>query len=371
MWLRCFISGLLLAGVLGVLGGLGLEAQEEQEPLTGYATGPDRVFILDLDEFKRVRTVIGGEEVQFLSTPPKFGPEGLLYIGDHDSGGLHIFDPQAQEFKGFIPIEGQPNDFEILGDKALVNDFPNRRVQILDLLTQEVLGSAAVDGPAANEIAVSPDGTRAYVTTFNYEESIPHEVSHPLVVFEVIFQDGVLRLEHLKTIPLSEELDGQAIPYMASSVDVSSDGKLVYVLAPDDFEENPAIFIIDALSLEVVELITIDLGRRARAPFVNILVLSPDDRMLAVAAFENGLVLLDLQTRESRILKPEGERLIGASTFGATFGPEGLIVYAIGNVGAPMGFLAGFDPKAGKQLGVITFRRQPLLYMGVPGGKTF
>jgi DNA-binding beta-propeller fold protein YncE len=356
---------------LGVLGGLGLEAQEEQEPLTGYATGPDRVFILDLDEFKRVRTVIGGEEVQFLSTPPKFGPEGLLYIGDHDSGGLHIFDPQAQEFKGFIPIEGQPNDFEILGDKALVNDFPNRRVQILDLLTQEVLGSAQVDGPAANEIAVSPDGTRAYVTTFNYEESIPHEVSHPLVVFEVISQEGVLRLEHLKTIPLSEELDGQAIPYMASSVDVSSDGKFIYVLALDDFQENPTVFVLEAERLEVVEIWPVDLGLRARDPFANILALSPDDSMIAVSAFRNGLALLDTETGATRVFKPKGSRLTDPYVVGATFGPQGQL-YAIGYVvGGDPGFVVEFDPETGEQLNTLLARRQPLLYMGVPGGKTF
>jgi len=371
MWHKYLISAVLLVGVLGAI--VGLEAQEEQKPLLGYATGPDRVFIVDLDEFKRVRTVIGGEEVQFLSTPPKLGPEGLLYIGDHDSGGLHIFDPQAQEFKGFIPIDGQPNDFEILGDKALVNDFPNRMVQIVDLITQEILSSAAVDGPAANEIALSPDGTRAYVTTFNYEESIPHEVPHPLVVFSITQEPGGrISLTHIRTIPLEEDLgDGTVIPYMASSVDVSSDGKRIYVLAVDDYEENPEVFVVDAESLEIVAIFPVDLGRRAREPFVNVSVLSPEDKKLGISAFRNGLALLDVETGETTVLKPEHPRLTDPVVYGVTFGPAGQL-YAIGTVmGGAFGFVVEFNPQTGEQLNALLARRQPLLYMGVPGGKTF
>jgi DNA-binding beta-propeller fold protein YncE len=363
-----------IALATSLAGGVEAQTQGGNEPLLGYATGPDRVLVLDLTAFKRVKTIIGGEEVQFLSSSPKFGSNRRIYIADADARGLHVLDAELQEFVDFIPLEGQPNDFEILGEVALVNDFSGQRVLLLDLAAKGVFGESAVDGPAANEIALSPDGHRAYVTTFNFEEEVPHEASHPLVVFDVIQQpNGTLTLVHVGTVPLQEDLGGgEVIPYMASSVDVSSDGKRVYVLAVDDYEENPEVFVVDAESLEVIDILPVDLGRRAREPFVNVLVLSPDDKTLGISAFRNGLALLDVETGETRVIKPQNARLTDPSVLGVTFGPEGAVLYATGFViGGEFGFVATFDPKTGEQLSVLTARRQPLLYLSIPGGKTF
>ncbi len=367
---------------LALMGGaalpLPLRAQPaEGGPLLGYAVGLDRVLVLDLDAFKRLKTVIGGAEVRTLSTSPKFGPDGRIYIGDAEARGLHALDPRAPAFVDFLPVDGEPNDFEILASArrpvALVNDFAGRRVLLVDLASKRALGAVAVDGPAANEIAVAPDGKRVYVTTFNFEEAIPHEASHPLVALDVVEppDGGPVTLRPAKTLPLHERLDGETIPYMASSVDVSSDGRRVYVLAVDDYEENPEVFVVDAQRLEVVEVLPVDLGRRAREPFVNVLALSPDDRTLGIAAFRNGLALMDVETGETRVLKPEHPRLSDPIVFGVTFGPQGQL-YAVGAVaGGAYGFVVEFDPRTGEQLNVLLARLQPLLYLGVPGGKTF
>jgi len=54
-----------------------------------------------------------------------------------------------------------------------------------------------------------------------------------------------------------------------------------------------------------------------------------------------------------------------------TFGPRGQL-YAVGAVaGGAYGFVVEFDPQTGEQLNVLLARRQPLLYLGIPGGKTF
>jgi len=255
---------------LALMGGaaLPLRAQPGDGPLLGYAVGLDRVLVLDLDAFKRLKTVIGGTAVRTLSTSPKFGPDGRIYIGDAEARGLHALDPQAQAFVDFLPVDGEPNDFEILASAqrplALVNDFAGRRVLLVDLTSKRALGAVAVDGPAANEIAIAPDGKRVYVTTFNFEEAIPHEASHPLVALDVVEPpDEPVTLRPVKTLPLHERLDGETIPYMASSVDVSSDGRRVYVLAVDDYEENPSVFVVDAQSLEVVEVLPVETRRWA------------------------------------------------------------------------------------------------------------
>lgn len=366
------IRGLLFVAALLSLGGLGAPTDAQEEPLLGYATGPDRIAILNLDDFSREGTAIGPPSVRFLSSAPKFGPGGKLYISDSDSGNLHIFDPQAQEFVDAIPLESEPNDFELRGHIALVNDFSGDRIQIVDVAEKRILDEVAVDGPAANEIALSPDGSRAYVTTFDYEQRVPYQTSHPLVVYDVGEVEEGLQLQHVKTIPLERAFDGEAIPYVASSVAVSSDGRRVYTLALNDFAEEPTVFLVDAESLEVTESVLIDLGLRARDPFVNFLALSPDDRTLGISAFRNGLALIDLETQELKVVKPEGPRLTDPSVYGVTFGPQSEVVYAIGIVGrGELGFVAAFDVQTGEQLNVISLRRQPLLFMAVPGGTTF
>ncbi|MBI1729396.1 hypothetical protein HY229_01805 [Candidatus Acetothermia bacterium] len=365
--------GMLLQLGISLVSPVALHAQQGAQTLTGYATGPDVLHVLDLGDLRQTTRLFSSEPQASLSSSPKFGPNKRLYIADSRAKELHVIDLETNQFLDdqVISLPGEPNDFEITGSNAIVTDFSGKKLHVVDLTTGKVTQEIVVDGPAANEIAITPNGRRAYVTTYDYTEAIPHKSSHPLVAFDILQAGSSLQLLAGTAVPLSMSINGRVIPFMASSVDVSSNGLLVYVLAIDDFEEDPTIFVLDAATLKVQKTFPVDLGSRARSPLVNTMVLSPDDHTIGIAGFTNGLALLDVQTSKMRILFPSGDQLIATSTFGVSFGPDGKTVYATGNRGLPFGFMAAFDVASGNQRGVMTFTGQPLLYMAIPGGKTF
>jgi DNA-binding beta-propeller fold protein YncE len=365
--------GMLLQLGISLASPVELHAQQAAQTLMGYATGPDVLHVLDLGDFRQTTRLFSSEPQTSLTSSPKFGPNKRLYIADSNAKELHVIDLETNQFLDdqVISLPGEPNDFEITGSSAIVTDFSGKKLQVVDLTTGKITQEIAVNGPAANEIAITPNSRRAYVTTYDYTEAIPHKISHPLVAFDIVQTGSSLQLLAGTTVPLQQTINGQVIPFMASSVDVSSDGALVYVLGIDDYEEEPTIFVLDAATLKVQKTLPVDLGSRARSPLVNTMVLSPDDHAIGIAGFTNGLALLDVQTGKTRILFPNGNQLIATSTFGVSFGADGKTVYATGNRGLPFGFMAAFDVATGNQTGVITFTGQPLLYMAIPGGKTF
>jgi DNA-binding beta-propeller fold protein YncE len=352
-----------------------LVAQEEtpQNPQFGYATGNDVLHVIDLDNLTQDQRIFGQSNLPSLTSPPKFGPNNRIYIADGTNNGLNVYDIETRAILDdeFIDLPASPNDFEILGSNAIVTDFNNSKIRVVDLNTGEVTQEADIDGPAANEIAIAPNGLKLYVTTYDFTASIPYPASHPVVAFEILQLGDQIQLIPSATIPLDDDFGGEIIPYVASSVDVSSDNSKVYVLAVNDFGEEPQIFVIDALTNTIENIIFIDLGLRARDPFVNVLTLSTDDKTIGVAAFNNGLALVDVETEETRVLELEDDMFTAPSVVGVTFGPDPSTVYAIGNQNFPLGFIVSFDVETGAQTGVLTLRNQALLFMAIPGGKTF
>lgn len=367
------LLGLVVLAIVPISSELTAQEETPQNPQFGYATGTDVLHVIDLGNLTQAQRIFGQTSLPNLASTPKFGPNNRIYIADRTRTGLNVYDMETRMIvdSEFIELAASPNDFEITGTNAIVTDFDNSKLRVVDLNTGEVTQEVDVNGPAANEVAISPDGLKVYATTFNYRASVPHPTSHPVVVFDVLQLGDQIQLIPGPTIPLQDEFSGQVIPYVASSVDVSSDSSKVYVLAVDDFEEEPLIFVIDALTNTVEETILVDLGLRARAPFVNVLTLSPDDKTIGVAGFTNGLALVDLETGETRLLEPEEQRLTAGVVYGVTFGPDPSTVFAIGDQDFPLGFVAAFDVASGNQTSILALRNQPLLYMAIPGGKTF
>jgi len=192
-------------------------------------------------------------------------------------------------------LEGNRAPFEVAftadGSRALVSEFDEGALAIIDSATGKVLHHVSTGGQEPTGVAVAPDGKLALVTN-SFSSSL-----------------AFVDLTALKTVTLP-------LPGMPYDVLFSPDGATAYV----SISQLDQVAVLDVATRRV--LTRIPTGRRPRA-----LSLTPDGRVLVTANLTEGSVtFINTLTRQ-----PFGEGPTPAVNLrGVAVYPNGRLVYAVG-----------------------------------------
>jgi YVTN family beta-propeller protein len=211
-WLVCAVAGGLVTGlfVLAAFTHMG-EAASGQPMAKAYVGNfkDNTVSVIDTATGRVVATV-----------PVAAGPHGMaitqdggrVYVSGDGSSSLDVIDTATDTVVKTIDVGKAPNGVALAPDNRLllVGVYGEDRIAFIDTLTQTVVATTAV--PKPHTVAVSPDGTLAYVTV--------QEPSHfGLAVIDVA-KRSVVRTLALEKTPRDGEFgyDGKVFYFTQAGV---------------------------------------------------------------------------------------------------------------------------------------------------------
>lgn len=194
-------------------------------------------------------------------------PNGkTLYVGNGASEDLVLINTQTNQPSGSIFLGDSPEVIAISPDGKTAYATIGDGVTVIDLQTNQVVGTPIPTGENALGVAFSPDGTTAYVV---------NEESDTVSVIDTATRQVVGG-----PIPVGEE---------PINVVVSPDGKTLYV----NNEGSDSVSVIDAASRQVVA--TIPVGEEPWG-----LGLSPNGTRLYVSNYaDENVSVIDTATRQT------------------------------------------------------------------------
>jgi YVTN family beta-propeller protein len=219
-------------------------------------------------------------EVEIANAPmnPTFTPDGrLLYVADSQGSNIAVIDPQTNTVTETIDLDMRPCDLAFTPDGGrmvvtLINESPfegQGAVMVMELATGKEL-SRAIIGTNPEEVAITPDGSRAYA------------VSNSLWAIDVATGDVVRDIY---------------LPHHCYDALASPDGEHIYLSATFGSDK---IVIVDTETNAVTGEIDVLMPCG--------MVISPDaQRMFVTNVYANSLQVVDLETNAVTATAPMGE----------------------------------------------------------------
>ncbi len=168
------------------------------------------------------------------------------------------------------------------GGRAYVSDAANGRVHVIDITRRRIASTFAV--PLAEGLAVSADGSRLYVTTFGFQGN----ASHNLVMLDADSGDLLRSGDYIHPALYSRVISDINTPTL------SSDGRTLYLPSVD----ADGVLVVEAQTLEARGLILVN----ALAEFLPWRsILSPNQPFLYVASrlrVPTTVAIVDSRTHE-------------------------------------------------------------------------
>lgn len=205
-------------------------------------------------------------------------PDGSkLYAVDTLHKSITVFDLSNGEVLAIIDAGGQPNNIAITpdGTKAFVVNA-NDIVSVIDTSSQVVIATMSVGGSPFG-IAITPDGNRAYVTNRN--------------------EDTVSVID----VPLNQVIDAIAVGSRPIAITITPDGTHAYIA---NYNSN-TLSLIDIATHLVTEIIKSDenLVQPNQPLFPSNLAITPDGAKVYVSnAGSNTISVIDTQSHTETVL---------------------------------------------------------------------
>ena len=98
--------------------------------------------------------------------PPAFAQTGpLAYVAVRDSNAVVVIDTSTNTIVNSITVGGSPFDVALTpdGSRAYVSNFFNDSASVIDLATNTVVATVIGLGGRPSGVAVAPDGQRVYI----------------------------------------------------------------------------------------------------------------------------------------------------------------------------------------------------------------
>jgi hypothetical protein len=218
----------------------------------------------------------------------------FLYVGQPDVAGSRLYD------SGGMPLPG----IEIHSAASICGDSPwagtTARRLVLDVdpakpvtwqILSAILGPAAVTPvPSPSQIAITPDGRHAFVTSPEHGSVTPITLGRPLYSY---FADW-----------RPDDRGEPAIATGSGATHLAADDRHVVVTNPDD--EQAHVTVIDVETKTVMRQVRLDEGRPLGV------ALTPDGTNAVVGNATGSLALVPLDGSEVRTVRlPNGGRLRG------------------------------------------------------------
>ena len=225
-------------------------------------TDGDHIDVVDLHEFKVVRSIYLGKPVR----PHRalFGKDGLLYVSAELDDAIYAVDTRTDQVVAKIPTGQKETHMFVFskdGRRAYTSNVGAGSVSVLDLKKHELVTVIPISA-VAQRISISVDGK----TVFTHDQRLP-------------------RIAEIDT--KSDKVTGWIeIPAVAFASSPTPDGKWLFVLSPD------------ARQLYAVDLSTKEASHTFDLPSSSIgLFVSPDGTTAFVSCIGSGqIAVLNLKT---------------------------------------------------------------------------
>src|SRR5574341_1501040 len=130
------------------------------------SSGRDRVSVIDVSVDRIIATINVGSKPSSMALTP----EGSnLYVANFSSDTVSVINTLTNEVIATLNVGNAPLSIAIAvtsdgAKKAYVANFSRNTVSVIDISTNSVIPPDIAVGPGPSFIAITPDGTRAYVT---------------------------------------------------------------------------------------------------------------------------------------------------------------------------------------------------------------
>ncbi|SEE23539.1 40-residue YVTN family beta-propeller repeat-containing protein [Streptomyces misionensis] len=266
-------------------------------------------------------------------------PAQLVYVANSDSDSVTVYDPATGAKVTDVMVGSQPRSVALSpdGTQAYVTDYAGGAITVIDTATNTAVDAFAV-GAAPTPVAFSPDGAHAYVgltgspgqvavidtATRTVTATVPVG-GQPFAlqvrpdggrVYVADFVKNVVEVIDTATNTLAATIAEPAGARSPTGLAVSPDGASVYVTNYN----SRNVTVIDAGSYLVTALVPV-----GAQPFG--VAVTPDGGSVYVANMSSGSVsVLDAATNTVTATVP-----VGVRPFGVTADPEGGAVYVANN----------------------------------------
>ncbi len=146
---------------------------EERVVIANRGAGSISFINAENNELLKTLTIANSEPMYVVYVPSK----DRLYVGDRASNKVHIVNPELESVEGSIDVgsgvfhmwaDGQ-------GNQLWVNNDIDNTASIIDLNANTVIQTIEI-GAKPHDVFVTADGTKAYISIINADETVPDQV---------------------------------------------------------------------------------------------------------------------------------------------------------------------------------------------------